>query len=93
MLRERSGVLEEALDKNSSHLAARENLAGVLAGVGRFRESLEHFREAIRQAPSDAETRLLMARVHLELGEREPALAQIRRALELDPGSAPRPES
>ncbi len=77
----------EALELNASHVAARENLAGVLAGLGRFRESLEHYREAVRTAPSDAETRLLMARVLLALDKPGEAEEQARLAAELDPES------
>ncbi len=78
----------EALDLNPSHVAARENLAGVLAGLGRYRESLGHYRQAAQLAPSDAETRLLMARVHMALDEPVEAEEQARLALELDPESA-----
>ncbi len=79
------GRFEEALAVAPSHLAARENLAGVLCSVGRFREGLEHYALAVEQSPDDAETRLLMARAHLALGETVEAEKQLERALELDP--------
>ena len=77
---------EETLALSPTHLAARENLAGVLASIGRFRESAMHYRVAVEQSPNDAETRLLLARVLLGLGDHEGALAELDRCLDLDPG-------
>jgi tetratricopeptide (TPR) repeat protein/NAD-dependent dihydropyrimidine dehydrogenase PreA subunit len=79
-------LFEEALALNAEYLYARENLAGVLASVGRFRESKDHYRRAIEQSPEDPQTRYLAARVHIELGEWESAEMQLREALRLAPG-------
>ena len=78
----------EALVLDPLYLEARENLAGVLCSVGRFREGLEHYASALEQSPDDPATRLLMARAHLALGEPTAAEAQLERALELDPSLA-----
>ncbi len=79
------GRLEQALAIDPAHLAARENLAGVLCSIGRYREGLEHYALAVEQSPDDPATRLLMARAHLALGEIAGAEGQLERALELDP--------
>ncbi|MCP3963329.1 MAG: tetratricopeptide repeat protein [bacterium] len=76
---------EEALAADPSYLQARENLAGMLCSVGRFREGLEHYRAAVELSPGDATTHFFVARAHLALGEPEPAAEQLRRAVELDP--------
>jgi tetratricopeptide (TPR) repeat protein len=69
-------------------------LADLLYASGRFREALRHLEEVRLQKP-DMETRDL-AHLHYSrgliqlraLGEREPALYNFERALELDPGHA-----
>ncbi len=77
---------ERALDVNADYLPARENLAGVLASTGRFRESIDHYRRAIEQSPSDPETRFLAARVYAELGDWDRAEGQLQEALRLNSG-------
>ena len=39
------GAFESALELSPEHLAARENLAGVLAATGRFEEAVEQYRK------------------------------------------------
>ncbi len=76
---------ERALALEPGNLPARENLAGVLAGVGRFRESVGHYRIAVQQNGGDAATHLLLARALLAMGEIDEAETELRRARALDP--------
>ena len=67
---------------------ARENLAGVLASLGRFDESVVEFRIALKQAPDDTATRFLLARALIAGGQRDAAAAELREILRLDPTHA-----
>lgn len=80
---------ERVLELQPDYLPARENLAGLLASVGRYEESLEQYQIAVRQAPGDPATRLLMAQVYLALDRLDSAAEQINEALNLDPSLAP----
>ena len=48
-----------------------------------FYEKLGHYARALEQSPDDPETRILMARAHLALGEAVSARQQLEQALEL----------
>ena len=76
----------QVLELDPEHLPARENLAGVLASVGRLRDSEQHYRVAIAQSPRDADTRLLLARVLAASDQIEAAMEQVEAALQLRPG-------
>jgi polyferredoxin/Tfp pilus assembly protein PilF len=80
-------LFEAVLARDPDHLPARENLAGLLASVGRFEESATHYRAALARAPEDSGTRLLLARALLGQGRRAEAEAELREVLRLTPGS------
>ena len=71
------------------HLPARENLAGVLAGAGRFEESVPVFDEAVRRSPTDPQLRIMAGRACLEAGLRMRAEEHIEAAIEIDPSLEP----
>jgi polyferredoxin/Flp pilus assembly protein TadD len=79
-------LFEAVLARDPEHLQARENLAGLLAGAGRFEASVAHFRAALARVPDDARTRLLLARALAGAGRRQEAAAELREALRLAPG-------
>lgn len=74
-------LFEQALALDPRYLEARENLAGALASLGLFTASVEHYRQALEQAPGDASTRLLLARALLGEGEKEEAARELRKVL------------
>jgi tetratricopeptide (TPR) repeat protein len=77
---------EHALALDPGYLEARENLAGMLASVGRYEESLFHYRQALMQSPQDAVTRYLAGRVLVALGRNQEAREELEESLEIDPG-------
>ncbi|MDZ4774552.1 MAG: tetratricopeptide repeat protein [Planctomycetota bacterium] len=77
-----------ALSFDPTSLEARENLAGMLCQVGRFREGVEQFEIALAQNPDDAETHALCARALLALNDSERALVHLAQALALAPDRA-----
>jgi tetratricopeptide (TPR) repeat protein/ferredoxin len=77
----------QVLAIDPDHREARENLAGMLASLGRWDEAVALYREAIASAPGDADLVVLLARALLEKGDREGALAAAERALELSPAN------
>ena len=78
-------LFERALAVDARYLEARENLAGMLASVGRFEDSIVHYRLALEQAPEDAETRLLLARALAAAGHLAEAEEELQETLRLDP--------
>lgn len=79
---------QQALMLRPAYLEARENLAGLYASTGRFAESAEQFRLAVEQSPRDADTRVLYARVLIELGQLDSARTQVDQALAIDATNA-----
>ena len=75
-------LFEKAVAANPRYREARENLAGLLASVGRFEDSIVHYRRALEQAPDDATTRLLLARA---AGKVAAAEDELRETLRLEP--------
>ena len=80
---------EAALLRRPDYVAARENLAGVLCSMGKYREGLEQFEKALELGvggrESRAETYVLMARAHLGLRDFASAETALRQALEQVP--------
>ena len=79
---------ERALTLRPKYVEARENLAGLLASLGRFEESIVQFRLAVAQSPRDGGTRVLLARALLAQGDREAARRELENALEIDVNDA-----
>ena len=67
-------------DAQAYHLRAH-----ALGKLSRFPEAIEAFTNAIRLRPRDAHIRSLRGIVHLELGQKEPAIDDLEAALRLDP--------
>ncbi len=80
--------LEDALELDPTHRAARETLAGVYASLGQFSEAEVHFREALRMAPDDQETRFLLARTLHAQGRVEEAIGELETVLRAEPGAS-----
>jgi Tfp pilus assembly protein PilF/ferredoxin len=78
---------ERALALNPLYLEARENLAGILASLGRFGPSAMHYRIALTQKPDDVSTRILLARVLIAADDIAAARAELRKALQIDANS------
>ena len=73
------------MELRPDHVPARENLAGLLASLGRFEESVAHYRAALRLSPEDADTHYLLARALLGVGDRQAALQALADCLALEP--------
>ena len=69
------------------HREARENLAGMLASLGRYDEAIAHYRDAVTRSPQDPELRILLARALHGRGSQVEAMAEMDRALALAPGN------
>ena len=69
-------------------IGARLNLGITYSRLGNFDESLEQFDLALREAPELAAGHYYRGSALLKLDQPEEALAEFRRALELDPDHA-----
>lgn len=65
---------------------ARENLAGMLAQVGRLEEASALYREAIAASPGDADLHVLLAQAWIAMGRDEAAREELTTALKIRPG-------
>lgn len=74
-----------ALKLRPDYREARENLAGVLAALGRFDEAAAQFRQALAQAPEDVETWLLLVQALLADERIDEARLALDEALRLQP--------
>jgi ferredoxin-type protein NapH len=75
----------QVLRLDPGHREARENLAGMLAESGRLAEAATLYREAIAEAPGDADLHVLLAQTFLALGEDLPARHELDLALGIAP--------
>lgn len=66
----------------------RRNLGIVYQQRGDHTKAVEQFRQAVRQAPSDAAPRALLGVSLLALGNSAEAVTQLEKAVELDPNNA-----
>jgi polyferredoxin/tetratricopeptide (TPR) repeat protein len=78
-------LFESTLALAPRHLEARENLAGVLAGLGRFAESSAQYRLALETNSSDPLTYVLWAKTLIALGQEASARSALEQALRLAP--------
>ena len=84
-LRGMYGHLQVALDSDPNDIDIRLKL-GNLQFLGQlWNDAAEQAAALLEMAPEDARVRLLNARVLIQRGEREAGLAEIARAVELDP--------
>ena len=79
-------LFEHTLTLGPGHLAARENLAALLARVGRYEESAAQYRELLARRPEPA-TWTAYAEVLRALGEDDLAADALRRAAVATPGA------
>lgn len=75
----------EVLEKNPGHLEARRGLARTLLQLERYGEALRHFDRVIAAAPDYGATYANRGILYDRMGEYRNALADYRRAMELDP--------
>lgn len=93
---EAAAVLEKALDWRPARPSARRVLGRLLAEEGRFAEAFQRFEEALqddparahRVKPEYAEALTAHGEWLLDRGERDQAIAQFRKALEIWPRTA-----
>jgi len=78
---------ERALAIDPDHVKSHNNLALALVELGRFEEAAAHFETSLRYEPK-AEIYSDLGFVHARLGHSDEALANYRKALELDPECA-----
>lgn len=79
-------LFRETLEVAPEHVPARENLAGLLAAIGRYEDSVAHYRIALGHSPDDADTHFLLARALVGLGNLEGAREALADCLRLAPG-------
>lgn len=79
----------ESLKKDSSYVAARQNLAVLLASrSSRFDEAVQLWQQNIAQAPDYIASRLSLAQALAAHGRNQPAIEQYRRVVEAEPDYA-----
>ena len=76
-----------ALELDPGYNYARHNLAAALFHQGRYEASARTALETLAENPRRVDTHVLLARVQLALERPRQARVNLRRALELDPGS------
>lgn len=67
-------ALEEALQAAPDNLALRTHLAGLLAAQGMYIEAVQHYRQALNLAPTDAGLKLALAEAYDGQGKTDVAL-------------------
>lgn len=78
-------LYEATLASNPRSWLAHTNLGSVLFGMGRWEESIAHYREAMRLRPDFAGSHFNLAVVLRRSGQAEEALAHFRQAIERKP--------
>jgi tetratricopeptide (TPR) repeat protein len=78
-------LFEHSLSVNPESDFAHGNLAQVLASAGENEAALEHFREAVRLRPDDAQNRLNLGSLLGQQGQVDEAMQQLEEAVRLDP--------
>ena len=78
-------ALARALEINPEYAEALFDLGNLCANGGRLREAGGHYGASLRVRPDAADAHLMRGGAHLRLGEHEKALADYRRAAELNP--------
>jgi len=77
--------LQLALDKGYDRRRALPVLLNVCLSSGRLRAALNDAEPELRERPDDLELRYLVAAIHLGLGQREEAQAELGQLLRVDP--------
>lgn len=80
---------DRCLETAPNFLAARINRASLLLKMGRLDAAEKDARSAVEQSPANIQAVLLLGNIHAMAGRFQEAARQYRRALELDPNSAP----
>ena len=76
-----------ALELDPGYNYARHNLAAALYHQGRYEESARTSHATLAENPRRVDTRVVLAMAHLAMGQPRQAGVNLRRALELHPGS------
>ncbi len=87
-LEEALGEFRAAVEAAPAFIQARENMAGMLCALGRFREGIEQYQIALKQNPGDADTHAYVARAYLAMNDLKSARVELEKAVELAPERA-----
>lgn len=75
-------TLEQALQLDAYHAAARQTLVGILLETKRQQEAMQQAREGLALDPSQAGLAMILARLELEKNELPSAVATLERSLQ-----------
>ena len=84
-LEEASVAFEAALASDPDFREARENLAGMYCGMGRYQQGIFHYREALARHPEDADTHALLGQACAQQGDLASAETAWQAAIRLAP--------
>lgn len=82
-------ALAQALEINPEYADALFEMGNLCANTARLREALGHYGASLRVRPDVADVHLMRGGVHHRLGEFDKALADYRRAADLNPALEP----
>lgn len=78
-------LFHKALELDPRLVEARVNLGGMLCASGRYQDGIVELELALAEHPSDADTRVLLARAYLAIDDRASARTQLESAVTLAP--------
>jgi tetratricopeptide (TPR) repeat protein len=82
---QRADLARQTLERDSTNLAARIELANVLYDTGNWSEAIVHYQSALRQDPNRSTTMVDLGVCYYNLSQFAAAESLFRRAVEVDP--------
>jgi tetratricopeptide (TPR) repeat protein/O-antigen ligase len=92
-LAESEKVFRTAYELEPAYIEAKKLYIQILIARKKYRELEVFFKEDITKTPKDIDTRLNLASLYLNLGKRTQAIAEVRKAIEVDPSFKEKGES